>query len=244
MHPDAFKRSSGQEPPQGSPERPSLDLSGAHFSRFLVVACVGLFVVELLLALAAGKSLGGLLLGWRGQFWPLYGPWVAEGKWWLIPGSIFEHGGVVHLFFNLSLVWNLGRLYEVGIKTHRLLLVSVAGTLGASLVVLLFAFTQPTVGASGMLLGWLGAMLPIATREHREFLVGALVQIGLISLLPFVSWQGHLGGFLAGAAAGGLLWLGPTWFRYGMPVWITVLALANVWAAQRGASLLLGLAAP
>ena len=78
MHPDAFKRSQ-QEPEPRPRGRAPIDLSGAHFSRFLVVACVGLFLVGIGIALANGRPLGGLLLGWQGQFWPLYGPWVAEG---------------------------------------------------------------------------------------------------------------------------------------------------------------------
>ena len=99
---------------------------------------------------------------------------------------------------------------------------------------LLFGYFQPTVGASGVLCGYLGAMLPIATRAGRRWLLTTVVQIAIISLLPFVSWQGHLGGFLFGLGAGALLRLPRGLF---LPLALALLAGSGAftaWSVDQG----------
>ena len=135
----------------------------------------------------------------------LYGPLVAWGEWWRIPGSILEHGNAIHVLFNMSVVWTMGMQLERELGTARMVAISVVTALGGAAMVLFVDFSQPTVGASGMILGWAGAMLPIANRQARRSLSTWLIQVAVISLLPFVSWSGHLGGFLAGLPCGFLL---------------------------------------
>lgn len=141
----------------------------------------------------------------------LYGPLIAEGQWWRTLSSVFVHGGFIHILFNMSVVWSLGIHFERAVGSLRLLLISLITTLGSTAAVLLFAWDQPTVGASGMILGWAGAMLMIANAQGRRMLQTWLIQIAIISALPFfvpeirISWQGHLGGFLFGLPCGVLL---------------------------------------
>lgn len=141
----------------------------------------------------------------------LYGPLVAEGQWWRTLSSVFVHGNFIHIFFNMSVVWSLGFHFERAVGSLRLLLISLITALGSTAAVLLFAFDQPTVGASGMILGWAGAMLMIANAQGRRMLQTWLIQIAIISALPFfvpeirISWQGHLGGFVFGLPCGVLL---------------------------------------
>lgn len=225
MHPNAFKQ------PHAAPPKPRTP----YFCHALLAICVGLFAVEfLLIDLPQGRGIAGLVLGHNAPF-PLYGPAVASGMWWLIPLSALEHGGLVHLFFNMSIVVTLGRSYESAIGTGRFAVISLASMLGATMLQLAVNFEAASVGASGMILGWVGAMLPIATQAHRRDLVTWLVQIAIISLLPFVSWSGHLGGFLAGIPCGLLLRLGPTWFKRFAPLVIAVVLAGNWIAVQRGA---------
>jgi membrane associated rhomboid family serine protease len=150
--------------------------------------------------------------------WALYGPAIEAGQWWRLISYALEHGGVVHIFFNMSVVWTLGIPLERMLGSSRFFVISLATCLGAAAVSLFFAFQQQMVGASGMILGWAGAMLPISTRAGRRQLGIWLVQVAIISLLPHVSWQGHLGGFLFGLPFGLALRAGPRTFSYLAPV--------------------------
>lgn len=161
-----------------------------------------------------------LLLGQRSPVLVLDGAQVRGGDWWRVFLCVFEHGNLIHLAFNMSAVWTLGRVLEVGVGPFRMLITSVVGALGSALFVLLFNFDQPTVGASGVILAWGGAILPIATQHGRKSIGTWLAQVALISLLPGVSWAGHLGGFLFGLPCGWAMRGGPERFGYAAPVLI------------------------
>ena len=80
-----------------------------------------------------------------------------------------------------------------------------------------------------MILGWAGAMIPISSAQGRRSLWIWLVQIAAISfILPNVSWQGHLGGFLFGLPCGVALRYGTQVFRYVAPVLLFLSAAAAV----------------
>jgi hypothetical protein len=113
--------------------------------------------------------------------------------------------------------------------------VSLAGALGAGALTLLLSYDRMTVGASGMILSWAGVLLPIMNRQGQRSIVLWLVQIAALSLLPGISWQGHLGGFLFGLPSGFALRLGPVRF------WI---AEAVVIAAAAGLALYAGVHGP
>lgn len=148
----------------------------------------------------------------------LFGPLVQEGQWWRAFTTIFTHGGVLHLLLNMSVVYSLGFPLERSLGSARFGLVSLVTALGASSTVLLLAWDKPTVGASGMILGWAGVMLPVVTRQERSNLLTWLAQIAVISFLPGVSWQGHLGGFVWGLFCGLALKAGKQVFWLAAPL--------------------------
>ncbi|MHB8874961.1 MAG: rhomboid family intramembrane serine protease [Myxococcaceae bacterium] len=196
----------------------------------IIVACVAVFLAEL----AGYKQAivqGGQLVGYL-QYGALFGPLVQAGQWWRVLTTVFEHGGPIHLLFNMSVVWTLGQVLERSIGSWRFALVSLITALGSSALALIFSFDVPTVGASGMILGWAGVMLPIATKQGRQSLGIWLVQIVVISLLPGVSWQGHLGGFLAGLPVGFALKGGAPRFRWAAPLILFAVAVITVLAGS------------
>jgi rhomboid protease GluP len=91
------------------------------------------------------------------------------------------------------------------------------GAFGSAAFILLFDWNRPTVGVSGVILAWVGAMLPIATRYGRWALGLWLLQVLVISFIPFVSWSGHLGGFLFGLPCGWAMRGSPERFGYAAP---------------------------
>ena len=88
----------------------------------------------------------------------LYGPYVQGGQYWRILTSGFLHGSILHIGFNMYLLYMLGPQMEQGFGSLRFSLMYFGSLFGGALAVLLFGFTQPTLGASGAVLGLAGAM--------------------------------------------------------------------------------------
>ena len=165
----------------------------------------------------------------------LFGPKVTAGQWWRVLTMVFIHGSpdsvpmsVMHIGFNMWVVVTLGFVLERGIGSGRMLLISLITAIGASAFALHFSYDVQTVGASGMILGWAGAMLPIVHEEHRRSIGLWLVQIAIISLVgrEVISWAGHLGGFLFGLPCGLALRTGRRFWLIAPLVLAAAIALA------------------
>jgi len=128
---------------------------------------------------------------------------VAEGAVWQLLTSAFTHVDLWHIGFNMVALWVLGPQLEVVLGRTRFLAVYFLSALSGSVCVYwLSGISTPTIGASGAIFGLMGALFVVA------FKVGGNVQqllmwIGInfvFTLLgrSFISWQGHLGGFIGG----------------------------------------------
>ncbi len=143
----------------------------------------------------------------------LYGPYVQGGQYWRILSSGFLHGSIIHIGFNMYLLYMLGPQLEQGFGSLRFSLMYFGALFGGVLAVLLFGFTQPTLGASGAVLGLAGAMFIAlwgrGVSPHKSPVFGLVVlNLALPLLVPGISFWGHFGGVVAGAAMGYLLvWL-------------------------------------
>lgn len=134
---------------------------------------------------------------------------VARGEWWRVVTSGFLHGGIIHLLFNMAILFQLGSAFEARLGRARFigiyLLSLVGGSMGA---MLLQAPTQAALGASGAVFGLMGAVVVLSRRGRSpiESSVGGLLVLNLIItfVIPGISIGGHLGGLVAGAV-GGLL---------------------------------------
>ncbi len=132
-------------------------------------------------------------------------PGVLDGGWWQVVTSGFAHAGVMHIGMNMLALWVLGPAIERVLGRARFLALYGVSLLTASAFVLWLApSTTTTVGASGAISGLMGALLVLVLR-HRGDARTVLMWIGInvvITVLgsAFISWQGHLGGFLGGIA--------------------------------------------
>ncbi|CAM3620904.1 rhomboid family intramembrane serine protease [Corallococcus sp. ZKHCc1 1396] len=211
----------GDGPPPGPPH-PQVALPRPYVCYALMAGAVGMFFL--------GGSLGQTMVAPDGTVMgvlkplALFGPSVRAGEYWRLLGMVFEHGNALHLFFNMSVVFTMGQTLERGIGSLRFLALSLVTALGGSAFALFFNFNVQTVGASGMILGWGGAMLIIATQQGRKDLYFWLVQVAVISLLPGVSWAGHLGGFLFGLPCGMALRQGRKFYARAIPVLLFIAA--------------------
>jgi membrane associated rhomboid family serine protease len=130
-------------------------------------------------------------------------PGVADGAYWQLVTSIFTHVEFWHIGFNMVALWFLGPQLEMILGRARFLAVYfISGLAGSAAVYWLAGPHSSTLGASGALFGLMGALLVIAIKVH-----GNVSQIGmwiglnfLFTVLGrgFISWQGHLGGFIGG----------------------------------------------
>jgi len=134
----------------------------------------------------------------------LYGPYVQAGQYWRILTSGFLHGNVIHIGFNLFLLYLLGPNLEKGFGSLRFSLIYSGSLIGGVLAVLLFGFTQPTLGASGAVLGLAGAMFialwgrGVSPNQSPVFGI-VVLNLALPLLIPGISFWGHFGGVVAGA---------------------------------------------
>jgi len=155
---------------------------------------------------------------------------VADGAWWQLMTSVFTHIEIWHLGLNMLAVFILGPLLEgiVG-RTRFLAVYLVSGLASSALVMWLSSEFSSTVGASGAIFGLLGALLVVArkARLNSQWLVQNLVLGVVITVVGwrFISWQGHLGGFLGGVAAAALVAYAPQ-ARRSLVQWAGLGALA------------------
>ena len=136
---------------------------------------------------------------------------LAYWEPWRIITSAFAHsqGSLLHIAMNMYGVYICGVLLEPRMGRTRFIWLYALSALGGSLGVLLLSDPRSaTLGASGALSGLFLALF-IVFRANRN----ALRQMGIVLLLnavlgflvPGISWQGHLGGAVTGAAVAALI---------------------------------------
>src|SRR6266851_6145453 len=139
---------------------------------------------------------------------------LLDNQWWRLLTTAFLHAGTLdwpwHLAMNMFALYNLSRVTE-GIWGHwRFLAIYLVAAFGGSCLAFI---SRPAgcIGASGAVCGifaaWAGWLFfnrqqlppPLFRAFQRNFLINAVL-IVLISCVPGVSWEGHLGGAIAGLA--------------------------------------------
>jgi membrane associated rhomboid family serine protease len=162
---------------------------------------------------ASGTVLSkGALLG-SSEFPGLAGEGVAHGQWWRIVTSGFLHENLLHIGFNMWVLYYLGMMLEPALGRVKLGVIYGVALLTGSLGVLLVSPHDVTVGASGAVFGLMGAAAVEMRARQIPLMqsgVGGLIVINLIISfsLPGISWGGHLGGLIGGVLAAYAIQLG------------------------------------
>ena len=131
---------------------------------------------------------------------------------WTIVTSLFVHGSLWHIVANMLTLYFFGRYLSRLIGESKFLIVYFGGgILGSILFVLLAPPFSIAVGASGAIFA-LGGALAVMRPKLRVFVFPIPVPIPLwlaviggfiiISFLPYIAWQAHLGGIIFGLIAG------------------------------------------
>lgn len=165
---------------------------------------IAINVIVFLIELANGP--GGLFTEQVSRFvfdLGLFGPSVHEGEWYRLVTSAFLHANVIHIGFNMLLLFFLGRLLEPALGTPRFLVLYFASLLAGSFGALLIEPNAFSYGASGAVFGLAGAAFVIARGRGFDALageIGFLIVFNLIYsfVVPRISIGAHIGGLVGG----------------------------------------------
>jgi len=131
---------------------------------------------------------------------------------WTILTSMFIHAGFWHIIANMLTLYFFGNAVLRLVGAGRFLIVYFGGgILGNILFILLGPPLSIAVGASGAIFA-LGGALTMMRPKLTVFIIPIPVPIPLwlaviggfliLSFLPFIAWQAHLGGLVLGLVAG------------------------------------------
>jgi len=180
-----------------------------------------------------------------------YGMWpigvAANGEWWRLLTSAFLHGSILHLIFNMYVLFAFGPTLERILGHWRFVVLFLMSALGGSVASFVFSDVRTvSVGASGAIFGLMGALV-IAGRRLRFDITQVLVLIGINVAIGFFSagtdWRAHLGGLATGAAMAVVFILPERHHRtlvqvLGTVAVLTVLVGLAVWRTQQIQALL------
>lgn len=138
---------------------------------------------------------------------------VDGGAWWQIMTSAFLHVDPLHIAMNMLALGFLGPAVEQAVGRGRFIALYLVSALGGSVAV--FWFSDPassTLGASGAIFGLMGALLVFVLKSKgnlQQILFWVGLNLVLTFTMPHISWQGHVGGLLAGGAVAALFAYAP-----------------------------------
>lgn len=155
---------------------------------------------------------------WVGQILPgspltnylFFAPLLAQSEPWrlITAGFVHDPSSPMHIVLNMYSIYIFGATLEPILGRVRFIALYLISILGGSVAVLYLADPYtPVVGASGAFYGLMGAYFVVLRKvgARSNQLVG-LIAINLVFsfMFPGISWQGHIGGLLAGGAVASL----------------------------------------
>ena len=151
------------------------------------------------------------LLDWGANYGPRT---VSNGQWWRLGASMFLHIGLIHLAFNMYVLWQGGEFIERLLGNAGFLIVYAVSGLAGALVSVAWHPYVVSAGASGAIFGLYGALLGYLVLQRDSIPVEVLSPL-TNSTLVFVGYNlvygvlrtgtdvaDHIGGLAAGFVCG------------------------------------------
>ncbi|OGN90659.1 MAG: hypothetical protein A2Z70_02345 [Chloroflexi bacterium RBG_13_48_17] len=137
---------------------------------------------------------------------------------WTIVTNLFMHGDIWHILFNMITLYFFGTFLIRLVGTRDFLIIYFLGGIVGNIFFMLFAsiidqryLYISVIGASGAIFA-LGGALAMLTPRLRVFVfpipvpmplwVAVLGGFIILSIIPGIAWQGHLGGLVFGLLVG------------------------------------------
>jgi membrane associated rhomboid family serine protease len=132
-----------------------------------------------------------------------FGDLAHDHQWYRLVTSMFLHGFLAHIVFNMAALWFIGRPVEQYLGRARYIGLYFVSGLAGSAGALLQAPMVQTVGASGAIFGILGSMLILEWQITGRLAGQAMSWIAINFVIDFfyrssISWGAHLGGLIGG----------------------------------------------
>lgn len=195
-------------------------LRGHSLVQILIYANLVMFTLMVLHGTVLGHGMRvilnpsvDLMAAWGAQFWP----YTLAGDVWRCLSYAYMHGGIIHLGFNMVVLYQIGPLIESEIGWQRFFTIYSITAIFATLAGLIIHPRVVVVGASGALFGIFGFAVCYYHRiggslgiQRRNFLFQWIVIALLFGFVVGADNAAHIGGLISGAAFG---WLIPTTIR-------------------------------
>lgn len=147
------------------------------------------------------------------DFGAMFGPYISEGEYWRLFTGMFLHSNYLHIGSNALGLFIFGYIVECSYGHGRFILIYVLAGLAGSVMSYLFNPTSVAVGASGAILGVVGALAAFFLLQRKTF--GKHAQNSLIAVaiivainifiglsIPGIDNWAHAGGLVAGFVLG------------------------------------------
>jgi rhomboid protease GluP len=177
-------------------------------------------VTYAIIAVTSLVFLGQLVLGDPFTYYGLkINELILQGEYWRFITPIFFHANILHIFFNMYALYNIGLQIERPLGYAKFLMIYFfSGVIG---VFASFLFsTTPSLGASGAIFGLIGALAVFLYRNSRVFgqagrnmlynvLFIIVINLVISVSVPNIDLRAHIGGLVTGSV---LAWmLVPVW---------------------------------
>ena len=199
--------------PAGQTRAAHVELRPARVTPILIGLNALVFVAMVFRGISVTSPTVEQLLDWGAN----YGPLTLSGQWWRLLTACFLHIGLLHIGFNMYVLYQVGPFTERLFGGLRYVAVYLIAGISGNVLGLVLHPTVVSAGASGAIFGVYGGLLAFLLRERAALRPEAVRAVGQSALIfigfnlvyglatPHTDLSAHIGGLFAGFLAGFLL---------------------------------------
>lgn len=174
----------------------------APATRAIMGIVIGVFILQMATGVTSGRVTFELMMH------PVL---IDAGQWWRLITPVLVHGGLLHIFLNMYILYIYGPNVEEIFGTVRFVAIFLITGFTASALSYAIPPDNPSVGASGAIFGLVGALVAYLYRRRGSTVMahylrgmGMFIAINILFgfIAPNIDNMAHLGGLIGGALLG------------------------------------------